>query len=328
MNSFCTLFDSNYFSRGIAMYRSLAAAGDPFTLYVYCFDERVEKVLQAMALPNLVPVGLAEFESPELMRVKGERTAAEYCWTCTPHVIRHALQRFGLDSVTYLDADLFFFSSPCALLQELDQAGGSVLITEHRFTPGHEKALIRGKYCVQFITFKADDRGRSVLDWWCDRCLEWCFARLEDGKFGDQKYLDDWTDRFKGVHVLDHPGGGVAPWNIGRYEVMERSGRLCCREKGGSRLFELVFYHFHYVRQYDDGYLDLGHFRLVGEVKRLIYTPYLAALERAGEEIATFDSSFDPHGIFAPENSIRNRLVRFKRRLNGSYLRYADLKRR
>jgi hypothetical protein len=327
MNSYCTLFDSNYFSRGVALYRSLAATGEHFTLYVYCFDERVRMVLQAMALPHLVVVGLAEFESPELLRVKGERSRAEYCWTCTPHVIRHSLQTFNLDAVTYLDADIFFFSSPAVLLEELDQAGGSVLITEHRFTPGHEKALIRGKYCVQFITFKADDRGMLVLDWWSERCLEWCYARLEDGKFGDQKYLDDWTDRFAGVHVLDHPGGGVAPWNIGRYEVMEGMGGLCCREKSGGRVFELVFYHFHYVRQYADGYLDLGHFRLTGEVKRLIYTPYLGSLERAGEEIAAVDGSFDPHGISVPENGLKDRLIRFKRRLNGSYLRYADMKR-
>jgi hypothetical protein len=59
--------------------------------------------------------------------------------------------------------------------------------------------------------------GMAVLNWWRDRCIEWCYARSEEGKFGDQKYLDDWTTRFDSVHVLEHLGGGIAPWNVQQY---------------------------------------------------------------------------------------------------------------
>lgn len=327
MNSFCTLFNSSYFSRGVAMYHSLATTGDDIALYVYCMDDRVHRILTEMNLPGLVPVALAEFETAALLRVKGERTVAEYCWTCTSHVIRHALDAFRLTAVTYVDADTFFYRSPSLLLDELNRSGGSILLTEHRFSSGFERGIVKGRYCVQFMTFKADERGNAALDWWRERCLEWCYSHMEGGKFGDQKYLDDWTERFPGTHVLEHSGGGVAPWNIGRYELLVGENRLYFREKQTSRHFELVFYHFHFLRRYTNGFLDFGHYPLPEAVKSHIYRPYLTALEQAGREIAAIDGSFDSHGITAPAEGLTQMLIRLKRRITGNYVKYQAFRR-
>jgi hypothetical protein len=239
MRNFCTLFDSNYLARALVMFRSLEATGDNFTLYVVCFDDLAFDILNKLKLENLVAIPMSDFENEDLLKVKLDRTAGEYCWTCTPHVIRYILDKFKLSQVTYLDADLCFYDKPSLLLNEFEKTQSSVLITEHRYTPAYDYSSVSGIYCVQFITFNADDRGLRVLQWWQDRCLEWCYNRAEDGKFGDQKYLDDWTERFEGVHVLKHLGGGVAPWNIQQYKLSNSGNKLFVNG------FPLVFYHFH-----------------------------------------------------------------------------------
>ena len=270
MNNFCTLFDSNYLTRGLALYHSLRTNCGGFRLYVYCFDETALEILTELALPGLVTVSLSEFESQELLAIKPGRTRGEYCWTCTAHIIRDAIRRFSLLDVTYLDADLYFFSPPDLLRDEFTQSGGSILITEHRYTARYDMSAASGIYCVQFMTFVADELGMNALDWWCDRTLEWCYNRHEDGKFGDQKYLDDWTERFAGVHVLQHLGGGVAPWNIQQYNV----------GPGPSvNLIPIVFYHFHNLSWCEDNTFMLDRYRLSASVLDTIYRPYIAALK-------------------------------------------------
>jgi hypothetical protein len=198
------------------------------------------------------------------------------------------LDKHKLAQVTYLDADLCFYNKPSILLKELDLAGASVLITEHRYTPQYDQSAISGIYCVQFMTFNANECGLKVLQWWQDRCLEWCYARFEDGKFGDQKYLDDWPERFEGVHVLQHLGGGVAPWNVQQYALSQREGKFYVNE------FPLVFYHFHGYKHYANGVHNfiLG-YRLNREIINLLYHPYAKALLNAYQEIYKVDTTFN-----------------------------------
>jgi len=291
MLNFCTLFDSNYLTRGLALHRSLQANCSSFRLYVYCFDETVREILAELALPNLVTVSLAEFENQELLSVKQDRTRGEYCWTCTAHTIRDALSRFNLPEITYLDADLFFFADPGLLMEEFRQSGGSILITEHRYTPRYDQSAASGKYCVQFMTFVADQRGMKALDWWCDRTLEWCYNRQEDGKFGDQQYLDDWTDRFEGVHVLQHLGGGTAPWNIQQYKV----------GTGPSvNAIPIVFYHFHNLSWCEDNSFMLDRYRLSTATLDIVYRPYIAVLRDQLSEVQKLCPGFTKGMVTLP----------------------------
>jgi hypothetical protein len=184
--NFCTLFDSNYMSRGVALYRSLEAHSDTFHLYILAFDNKCADTLVAMKLPHATVITLPEFEDEDLLRVKKERTRGEYCWTSTSSLILYCINTYNLPHCTYLDADMYFYNSPQLLLDEVP-AEYSVLITEHRYTKPYDQSATSGKYCVQFMYFKNDTNGMKVLNWWRNACIEWCYNRMEDGKFGDQK---------------------------------------------------------------------------------------------------------------------------------------------
>jgi hypothetical protein len=274
--NFCTLFDSNYLSRGYTMAESLVCSDPNCHLYIFAFDAQCEIVLKGLRHPRIHIIGLAEFEDEELLSIKRSRTPKEYCWTCTPYTVDYCLKNYGLEHCTYLDADIFFYSSPRVLLEEMESK--SILITEHRYTPEYDDSCKSGIYCVQFVTFNADSNGLRALKWWKNACRDWCYSRVEDGKFGDQKYLDDWPRRFNGVHVLNHIGGGVAPWNVQQYDVIEQKCGIFVNHN--QLKWPLVFFHFHRLKILRSGRFHCGPYRLEGRLKDIIYKPYCQQLIR------------------------------------------------
>jgi hypothetical protein len=275
MYNYCTLFDSNYLIRGLAMYESLKTYSKNFHLYIFAFDELTEKILREINYPDITVISLTEFEDAELLSVKPTRTKEEYCWTSTPSTLKYCIEKFKLNFCTYVDADIYFYNDPSCLIEEMGDK--SVLITPHWYTPVYDQSATSGIYCVQFITFKNTSEGMKILEWWRRSCIEWCYARFEDGKFGDQKYLDNWPEKFKGVHVLKNKGGGVAPWNVQQYNL-EDDSKLMIIEKKTGKQFPLIFYHYHNLKFLPSGDIDLGSYFLNQMVIRKLYLPYISHL--------------------------------------------------
>lgn len=266
-------------SRGLCMYQSLIRVCPDFHLFVFAFDDIVFSLLSRLELSKTSIISLKEFEDDELLSVKPTRNRGEYCWTATSSTILYCLQNFEIDHCIYLDADLIFYSDPNQLLKEMN--GNDVLITDHFYTPEYDISKEYGKYCVQFIYFKNSSNGIKILEWWREACLNWCYARIEDGKFGDQKYLDNWPDLFQGVYENKHIGGGVAPWNVQQYKIVEQRDELIGIEKRSNISFKIVFFHFHHLSISEVKFIktyNLGPYKLDKDVIRLIYKPYIMNL--------------------------------------------------
>lgn len=291
-NYFVTLFDSHYLSRGLILYESLKGVADNFHLFILAIDEICFEKLSRLNLEETTIISMKDFEDEELKRIKEERLRSEFCWSCTAKSILYVLKKYNVPSCTYIDSDLCFFEDPQILLDEMDESK-NVMITEHRYTTEYDQEDVSGKYCVQFMNFKNNEEGHRVLQWWSDRCIEWCYAIPEEGKCGDQKYLDDWVKRFHGVHELQHLGGGVAPWNVQQYSFksINKQIYLSCIED--SKQFPLVFYHFHKLVFFDKDVVKLtsAFYQIPDTAISFIYKKYVRLSDYVCNKYELWESS-------------------------------------
>jgi hypothetical protein len=273
---FVTLFNSLFLPQGLALHMSMERHVREYVLWILCVDDETFEVLGRLDLPNVRRLKLSDLETPELLDVKSGRTIGEYCWTLTPFAPRFVFEAdSSVKRITYIDADLWFRKHPKPIFDEFDASAKHVLITDHAYAPEYDQSATSGQYCVQFITFTRDG-GEHVRKWWEERCVEWCYARYEDGKFGDQKYLDDWPTHFGDfVHILRDKELALAPWNASRFPY------------GNA-----VFYHFHGLRLISENKIEIGNYFLPNTLRQVVYRAYyedmrksLAQLEQVGVKL-------------------------------------------
>lgn len=302
MSIYCTLFNSAYLSRGIAMLRSLHEHSPALKVAVVAMDDDTHAALKELSLPNVDLYSISSIETNRLKRVREERTLGEYCWTLTPFIMRYVQERYN-KPVIYLDADLFFFSDLSVI--ERESVGSNLVITEHRFTPKYNQADKVGRFCVQYVYVANNDIGRSALERWSAQCLEWCYDKIEPERFGDQKYLDEWPKLYTGCKVSDNLGVGLAPWNIQQYTYKK------------NKLIHLptrkdvipVFYHFHALKKLASGKWDAGQYQLTAIVIEKIYRPYISKLVEIEQEL----------GFSMPAQSNIDFIEKLKRKLRGTH---------
>jgi hypothetical protein len=278
IENFVTVFDRLYLPQGIALHISMERVITNYALWILCVDDETYDALVKLELPNVRLLSLKVHETPELKNIKPSRSKGEYCWTLSPFAPRFVFEADkSIERVTYIDADLWFRKPPDLIFEEFEASKKHVLITDHAYSPDCDQSPVSGEFCVQFMCFTRIG-GELVRKWWEERCVEWCFNRFEDGKLGDQRYLDNWPKQFqKLVHVLQNKELALAPWNATRFPF------------GGS-----VFYHFHGLRIVSETSVRTGGYSLPTPVLQYIYEPYLSDLNKAIEKIISIGMKINP----------------------------------
>jgi len=331
MYYFCTYFDQHYLAKGLALYHSLKQHCPAFRLWVLCLDEACYQALFKLALPEVELISLERFEEEDtpLQIAKQNRSRVEYYFTCTPSLPLFILNHHAeVNLITYVDADLFFFSDPAPIYDEME--GYSIGITAHNFFVSMESnlgnflnlSIIRritslpvirvlmslkppsllelektGMYNVGWLSFRRDANGLACLQWWRERCIEWCYDRFENNLYADQKYLDQWPKQFPGVVVLQHKGANLAPWNLNNYLISLDKSRVLVDNQ------LLVFYHFQGFRSITNWLYRSGFRPYNTKPSKVtlehIYLPYIYALLAIGTPTSEIRS-------FIPKSRLRH----------------------
>ena len=286
----CTLCDRNYLARAIVMVRSLHSNWNSQPLpsvYLLCLDQESLDYLRRNPEPGIIPIPLSELEAfdPELYAVRNNRSRIEYYFTLSPCFPRYLFHRLQVDSIISCDADLYFFNDVSRAFEFLQQS--PIFITAHGFAP---RVIAQGRgtgmFNVSFQGFRNDLVGTACLEQWRRQCLDWCLHKIDNAnqRYADQRYLDSWpTDFADKIQILNPPEWGLAPWNLGRFQLGLTDHRPTVENH------PLRFFHFHGIRWITPTIaadrLWVYHYKPTSVVLEHIYAPYLVALSKAEQDV-------------------------------------------
>lgn len=287
----CTLFDSQYLAKGLALLRSLYQHEPRFGIFVLALDDaaalavndlRIEykeraHYLQAADEQKVYLCRLYEFLTDDLAACLAQRNAAERAWTLAPQLVHYLLnvsnEGAQLPHLTYVDADSFLFGPLAPVYHELKQAHAEIGIVPHRFPPHLLwRQESNGVYNVNFVFFRNTERARACAYDWAQKTFHWCYQRVEhdtEGRllFGDQGYLDTWPFEY-GAYSIEHLGVNLAPWNQLQYQYTFEENLYI---KHAGRFDRVLLYHFH---EFDSTRMKRGGYELHPMVIEHLYKEY------------------------------------------------------
>ena len=266
------------------MLRSLRQYDPDSFVYIFALSDLCAEILREHYLPNvkIIPLKKLEGAFPELLSVRPTRSLIEYYFTLTPTLPLYVFETTQADYVTYIDSDLYFYSSPGPLWESIMDS--SIAITPHNYSKDFPGQDLSGEYNVGWVTYRRCDEAVMCLEKYKSDCIEWCYDRPDkNGRFADQGYLDKWPELYHSLKIIKNKGVNVALWNANDYVFEERGKEIFVQ---GERL---VFYHFHGVKKLEDGrmYVPIPpkHHSPGSVLVRRIIQPYMEELINTRHEL-------------------------------------------
>jgi lipopolysaccharide biosynthesis glycosyltransferase len=223
----CTYFDINYLGQGMALYHSLAAYNESnFTFYVLGLDDATSNYFIRNPKKNLVCIPLNEYIKHFNIDINRFASRRELYFSITPSWCLYLLHQFKeIDTIAYLDADVFFFQSLEAIYSDL----GTYSIGVARQRASWFKRLLfkhSGYFNVGVNLFRNNEAGLKCLTEWKELCDSWTSDNPNNPLpfFSDQIYLDDWPARYpQDLRIFENKGINLAPVHMSGYQLTKKN---------------------------------------------------------------------------------------------------------
>jgi hypothetical protein len=212
--------------------------------------------------------------------------------TCVkPGMFKYLFKRYPeLDCLFYFDPDIMIFSN----LSEIESKflKSDFILSPHILLPlaisdqrpNESDYLNFGIYNIGFLGLKKTDQILlNFLPWWEERTLKLGYIRPCDGLFVDQIWFNLVPLFFSKVHILNHKGCNVAPWNLHERELSWSSNGIIVNNKEN-----LVFFHFSSFKYTEPATLFFNYDRnliYVNETVETIYKSYYSLIIENGVKL-------------------------------------------
>jgi len=260
--NFCSYFDKNYLSKFLNLKSSLDRFNFEYTFYILALDNYVVEFFKENNFNNLKIITLDEIENNyKMLKIaKKNRDVIEYYFTLSPFLPLYIFENEGINHITYLDSDFYFFKNPKKMIQENIDCSVTLI---------QQNADIKyGKYNVGWINFNFDyDETIIIVNEWGNECLNECTDIPNNNSYADQKYLDKWVTKLKYLKVLQPENTCLSPWDSN--SVIEENKE------------SMIAFHFHGLELYENSFTSGFHqFNKKNDQKIInrIYIPYIKNL--------------------------------------------------
>tara|TARA_B100002019_G_scaffold110907_1_gene95411 strand:- start:3533 stop:4801 length:1269 start_codon:yes stop_codon:yes gene_type:complete len=249
---FCTYFDFNYIDRAKVLFDSVEQNCDQFKIYCLCLDQQSFNEIKGNYGESYIAISLHELEifEPKLLDVKKDRSNKEYIFTLSPVILLFVLNKYNIKEFTYIDADTYFLETPKVVIEEC--GNNDILITPHFFPDSLKHLEVHGVYNFGLMHIKDTENALKALEWWKNKCLEWCYDKVEEDRAADQKYLDKFPKLFKGIAVSKKLGINAGPWMLNGINHRIKNNKIYFNND------LLIHYHFHNIQKIKGDEFKIG----------------------------------------------------------------------
>ncbi len=219
MRAGCTIVSPNYLHFATTLAGSYVAQHPDQRFYVLIVADLTDPAPLGVD-PSFTPVMLGEIGVPDLRAAAMKYDILELNTNVKPTFLKHLLRTRELESLIYLDPDIFVYRALDPVFEALGH-GATAVVTPHMTapvadgkSPSEQDLLYNGTYNLGFIGVGNTDESWRLLDWWEDRCLKLGFSEGRTGLFVDQKWMNLAPGLFERVVISRDAGLNMAYWNL------------------------------------------------------------------------------------------------------------------